>query len=288
MRVNANQGVGLLTCTQGHHSLLLDSRDYWGDVIQEGRPRQTKCRCKAKVFAVTLDYAFLDNGEVSQIEASAECDACGKARRLASLEIDYEPTEALVERPLDPIADPWIKAKRFDAGGYWKIGDLLSVVSFFADEPGAVLHFAGLHEAPRALSKSETIDALHAAGWHELDSTGAAPGWLAEHMSRKPFHLFATNQPVEFPENLRDCWKRIPVVQLKNPTRINCNRGQGWMYSVRYAEDVFRDGELVPQPAEFLAFARRLIVSLRAHFASPLGPRSLHNPDEYERLKDHR
>jgi hypothetical protein len=283
VRVNANQGVGLVTCTQGHHSLLLDSRDHWGDVIQGGRPRQTKCRCKAKVFAVSLDYTFReDGGAVSHVEAHAECDACGKSRRLMSLEIDYEPTDALVERPLDPITDPWIKAKRFSAGGYWKVDDLFRVVSLFAEEPGAVLYFAGWDEAPRALSKRETIDALHGAGWHAV----AGQDWFAERRSRKLFYLFATNQPLELPENPRDCWKRLPVVQVKSPQGMNCSRGHGWMYSVRYAEEVFRDGKPVPQSAEFLTFARRLIAALRTYFSSPLGPHSLYNPDEYERLKD--
>jgi hypothetical protein len=40
IRLFRDERVGLLTCKAGHHSLLLDSRDYWIDVLQDGRPEE--------------------------------------------------------------------------------------------------------------------------------------------------------------------------------------------------------------------------------------------------------
>ena len=68
LRVDKNEQVGLATCTAGHDSLLLDSRDYWAEVIQDGRPPITKCRCKSNRFLLSLHYQFRAEGDVASVE----------------------------------------------------------------------------------------------------------------------------------------------------------------------------------------------------------------------------
>ena len=89
VRVDKNEQVGLATCTAGHDSLLLDSRDYWAEVIQDGRPPIAKCRCKSKRFLLSLHYQFRAEGDVASVEEvygaqpipSAPCGSLETGRR---------------------------------------------------------------------------------------------------------------------------------------------------------------------------------------------------------------
>ena len=61
--------------------------------------------------------------------------------------------------------------------------------------------------------------------------------------------------------------------------------GTGYLYYIRYAEEVFREGKVVAQPSAFVDFAHRLTDSLRSEFASARGKYAVDNPEEYERLE---
>ena len=143
-------GADSPNCEAGDHSLLLDSRDYWLDVIQERRPREAKCRCGGKAFEVVLDYSFRDGTRVVRsVGVSGRCCACATERRLADFEIDYEPTDTLVSTPLDPCEVPWVKPKRISLTALWTPGDLDRFVSHATRAEEAVLYFAGRQEKPR-------------------------------------------------------------------------------------------------------------------------------------------
>src|ERR1019366_8620206 len=143
VRANATQSVGLACCTNGHNAFLLDSRDVWFDVIQDSKPRQLHCRCKAHVFGLSVDYAFREGTQtVGAVSVHARCTACGAARDVFDVEIDYEPTDPLVARPLDPVDDPWLKAERVELTGLWQPRDFVRVLRFAADLPKARPLFA--------------------------------------------------------------------------------------------------------------------------------------------------
>src|SRR5277367_2208314 len=96
VRLFRDERVGLLTFKAGHHSLLLDSRDYWIDVLQDGRPKQSRCRCGGTVFRVDLVYEFRENGDVRSVEVSPICAECNRAQSPLLFEINYGPTTKLV------------------------------------------------------------------------------------------------------------------------------------------------------------------------------------------------
>src|SRR5271170_1099743 len=89
VRLDRYEQVGLLTCPAGHHSLLLDSRDYWADVLQEGRPEQIKCLCGESLLQVDLIYDFREDGGVRCVDVSLSCCVCGRKNNGTSFEINY-------------------------------------------------------------------------------------------------------------------------------------------------------------------------------------------------------
>jgi len=123
LRIKRDEQVGLLTCIAGHHSLLLDSRDYWADALQDGRPKLSRCRCGSTTFRVDLQYEFRDTGEVRHIQIEPHCSLCGRGQQPVNLDVKYSPTDDLVSRPIDPIEQPWLQPKRRTITSFWKPAD---------------------------------------------------------------------------------------------------------------------------------------------------------------------
>jgi hypothetical protein len=80
VRLERDEQVGLLTCPARHYSLLLDSRDHWAAILQEGRPKQVRCRCGELLFRVELAYDFRDSGEVRCVDVMLNCCSCGREK----------------------------------------------------------------------------------------------------------------------------------------------------------------------------------------------------------------
>src|SRR2546430_10598591 len=87
VRINRDEQVGLITCAAGHHSLLLDSRDFWADALQDGRPKVSRCRCGGKLFQLSLEYEFRDSGDVRTIQIKPSCSSCGRPQVLVVVDI---------------------------------------------------------------------------------------------------------------------------------------------------------------------------------------------------------
>jgi hypothetical protein len=265
VRIDANEQVALLTCDAGHSSLLLDSADYWGDIIQDGRPPERKCRCGGKVWAVSLSYDLReDQKTVRGIEVTLTCEACRTERAPVRFEIDYAPTDALIDRPLTPCTDPWLKAKRVVLTALWTPSDLERFVRHAAQQEGASVFVAGWREAPARW------DGVSLAARVDLE---------------RVFDVFMTNTEVTFPDNLRDSWKALPVVHVGNPIRMNYTTGTGLLHYVEYAEETFQGPRVTAQPARFLAYARGLRAWLLETYSSARGKNTADNPDEHERLR---
>ena len=269
IRASATEGVGLATCGAGHHSFLLDSREVWADVIQAGRPKELRCRCKGRTFTLAVDYTFRDDAKtVRAVSVRARCTACAAERAVFDGEIDYEPTDELVARPLDPVEDPWVKARRVELTGLWTPEDVEQTLRFIGSLPEAQVYFAGAGEAPRALS-AEAARALTVAAVRD----------------RRSYHLFFACTPLSFPANLRDAWRHLAAVHLGAPIRMNYRTGLADLYYVTYATEDLVAANVVPRSTAFLTFAERIRSWLQSAFVSDRGKNTIDNPSEYQRLR---
>ena len=264
LRVDAVEGIGLATCTRGHSLLMLDSRDHWLDAIQERKPRELKCRCGHRSFALEFKYA-LEDGGVRSVKPIARCTACAARIETMSVDIDYEPTALLLERPLDPIDDPWSKPRRRSLTALWRREDALDFVRYAAKEAGASAWLEVFQMPPRRVDQVELERAVT-----------SEHGYLAA--------AFSTSH-VDVGASLRDAWKTGPFVQLSSPTRIHYETGVGSMYYVEWAEEVLRNGAIERQSDEFSRLAARIEAFLRERFVSTRGRDACDAPSEYARLK---
>jgi hypothetical protein len=265
VRANAVESAGLATCDQGHPSLLLDSRDVWAHVIQAARPREIRCRCQQRTFYLTVDYDFREGTRtVRAFVVRARCATCAAWRDVFAADVDYEPADVLIERPLDPVDDPWRKARWVEVTGLWKPEDLERLLRFVGALPGARIAFASWQQAPRELTADAAV--------------------LAAREARTYSFAFAAAD-VTLPVEMSDAWKDLPVVHVGTPTMMHYATGVAELYYVRYALERLADGAVIPQPPAFLAFAARIRAWLAAEFVSARGKNTADNPAEYQRLK---
>lgn len=264
MRVDREEQVALLTCSKEHHSFLLDSSDHWDDVVQDGKPREKRCRCGSREYDVELGYELRDDGDVRTVALELHCASCGRQVTATTFEIDYAPTDALLSQPLEPCEEPWLIAKRTEVTGLWVREDLQVLVRYLAESENALCYYAGFKERPSLA----TLPAINAA--------------VAK---QQVFHLYFSKREIEFPANLNDCWKRLPVIHASSPTNMIYKTGPALLYYVRWADQFIVDRRIVPQEPELLTLADRLLTWLRAHFSSARGKRAFDNRAEYERLK---
>jgi len=131
LRVLTDEAVVLARCVgcERHH-LVLDSEDYWFDLIQASCPRLRKCACNASIFALSCHYAYRDDGDVRLVDAHSVCTACTKARRQMSVEVDYSRTEDLITRPLRHCERPELRYDMRELSLYLTPTDMASVVGW--------------------------------------------------------------------------------------------------------------------------------------------------------------
>jgi hypothetical protein len=262
VRLNEDEQVGLVTCSAGHHSFLLDSRDYWADVLQNGRPRQIQCRCKGKLFRVELIYDFRADGDVRFVYISPICSACNRERRGVSVKINYGPTAELVSKPLDPIQRPWLRAKTREINSYWKPADAEQFARYLTENLAARM-FRG-------------DDEMQECEIHEV-----------EFYPQLKYDLFFTNVEDFAPEPGRDPHKRASLLRLTVPFHMMWPSGLALLHYIQWAEELLRGTDVTKQPESFLLFAKHAREWLRQNYLNNRGANCADCPAEYERIAVH-
>jgi hypothetical protein len=88
-RVLKEEGVGLLTTRSDKSYLILDSLDYWYDLIQTAYPKKKKCKCSNEWFRVQFDYLLRENEEdIKSVQITASCTNCVGSPELRPQELE--------------------------------------------------------------------------------------------------------------------------------------------------------------------------------------------------------
>lgn len=143
VRLNTREGVGLLSTEHEEHYLILDSNEYWFDVIQSEYPKKVKCSCKNEFFTVTFDYQMRENEpqEVKNINIELVCCACKKAKKpIHFAQIDYTPSENLIHQPILFCKNPKIKLKYKTLSYNWTDEQVLDYLDFLVSELGLKIY----------------------------------------------------------------------------------------------------------------------------------------------------
>ena len=267
VRLDRNEAVGLVTCLSAKHdSLLLDSRDYWLDLIQNGKPREIKCHCKSNAFTASLIYRVEREREaISAVDLNLRCVACGVERLGMTFEIDYEPTDQLVDQPLHPCPNPWLKPKRVSITALWKPYDLLrfgkAALAYPESRAYLVKHGEG---QPVPVNDYTQFEFLCTSQASEAILTNTGPPSL---------------------DRTRRGSRDHPELCVSCPTTMTYPTGTGHLYYIEYAKQIVQGMDVVAQPDTFLDFAEQMTIWLKEHFISTRGRNTADNPAEFSRLR---
>ena len=93
LRVLKEEGVGLLTTKSDKSYFILDSLDYWYDLIQTTYPKKRKCKCSSEWFRVQFDYLLREDvADIKRVQIAASCTNCGKNSKMMSVDFKYSQT----------------------------------------------------------------------------------------------------------------------------------------------------------------------------------------------------
>lgn len=135
VRLLKDDGVGLLTTKNEDNYLILDSLDYWYDLIQNEYPKKKKCTCKNEWFKVQFEYIIrLNTDDFRKIQIITTCTNCNKTAKPVAIDIDYSPTNHLFSNPLIYCDKPNLKYKFSELTSYWSGDNLKDFLSFIFND----------------------------------------------------------------------------------------------------------------------------------------------------------
>lgn len=264
VRLRKDERIGLLTCVEGHHSLLADSRDYWADITQGKKPKQSKCKCGSSFFNVHLGYEFRETGDVRSIEVTPTCADCNRPQLPMLCEIKYSPTESLVTHPLDAIDEPWLYAKRKEITCYWQPADASEFASYMTRSLKArVFRHVG----------NDRIEECR------LEDIQFFPDLKSD--------VYFTNEAHLLPSfSHREPHRAAPFLRLSTPFHmlLSFPDNVALLHYVEYFEEVPRGAGIEKQPLSFLDFALQCRKWLGQNYLSFRGRDTADNPTEYARI----
>lgn len=276
-----DEGVAAARCLKcDRNYLLLDSGDYWFDVIQQGYPRPGRCGCKGTAFRLRVDYEFRDDGDVGSVDVWSTCAACGKSRRQFDADIDYAPTAHLVDAPLTYCKNPRVLYDLKELTLYAKRADIARVVRFLHDDGGC--HFiACLRENDSWEVRSVDVDEAEQAILKETEFS-LRYTWIYA----TPRSIKVPGRTVERSRNEDAFWKRREIIRISSPTRMllgSFGTRPSLLYYVQYSNEYVQNERVTPKSQRFRDLAARLVDWLQSEFVTWRGPNCFDNPQEHQR-----
>jgi hypothetical protein len=277
-----DEQLGTARCEGCHRDyLLLDSEDYWFDVIQKGYPRLSRCSvCKSTSFRLSFDYAFRDNGDVRAVAVWTTCASCEKRVRRMTIDIDYDGTRALIEEPLRYCSQPKVLYDLKEFTFYVTRDDFAGVVDYLGGNAGATW-LAWVSEEQRWVQKSLQRDEVRRL-------VQSDPGRLRP---EKFMQIYCMLKPIAVPESEVATskqedrfWKRNEIIRLRAPTHMVLGSNLGLLFYVNFSCEFVDDGKVTRKSREFCALADRFVEWLKAHFVSWRGPNCFDTPQENRRM----
>lgn len=246
VRYMRNESVGILCTPTGKSYFLLDSKDYWYDLIQENYPPVMKCSCKNDRFNLTFIYTpRVGTDDFREVSIDCSCTVCKKTKRLPAIKIDYSPSARLLEQPITFCKQPKIKYKTYSLKGYWSAEELTGLVQYLLEKNLSVYCWCWDSKDGKRCVKELSETELYAL------LTGNGEPYVAVYFSEEPLeHIpdaIYSNEKGVFVR--QDIWRKYCVIELHAPFMVMT---YGKFYQMEFCSEYLdKEGEIVPKPASF-------------------------------------
>lgn len=255
IRYIRNENAGLLTTRSKKSYLILDSIDYWYDLIQEKYPAKQKCRCKNDYFKLSFDYVpRVGTDDYRGIELTSCCTECGRQKKFAAVDIDYSPTEQLFEQPITYCERPKILYQTYCVRGYWKEGAFRDLIGFLSHKDMLIYcwHWSGDKEKKRCV-KRFAAEELKAFLFTEKRN------YLQIYFSMEPLDeliaaQFSNDQGVYME---RDLWRKKELISINAPLMVAAE-GAGLFYTMNFCGEYLEAGQVKAKGEPFRQLAEEI------------------------------
>lgn len=256
-----DENVGALTTRSEKSYLILDSIDYWYDIIQKRYPPKQKCSCKNDYFKLCFDYVTRKGtDDYRAVELTSRCVKCGKEKKFAKIDIDYSPTAQLFEQPITYCKKPKIKYKTYSLKGYWKEGELKNLIEFLLQKPLLIYCWHWNRTEKKRYVRKLTAEELRNFLFVEKER------YLSIYFSAEPLEAPLANS---FSDDRgiyvdRDIWRKKEIIVLENPLLVS---GYGDFYSMLFCSEYInsagevkkKDKHFCQLAQEFLAYSKKVL-----------------------------
>jgi hypothetical protein len=270
--------VATVRCAKcNRHYLLLDSGDYWFDVIQAGYPKLTTCTCKGTLFRIELDYRLRDDGDVERVTVSTRCVACRKSQRRMGIDVDYSPTRRLLQKPLVPCKNPDIRYDLVELSLYAKAADIARIAQWLAEHGCS---FAGsIRERDDFVVKQFSIDEVTERITRKVSYL---PHYLQFYAMPKRRVIRAAE--ISTARKEAAFWKRNELIRISSPGAIVWGSRTGQHYDIQFSGEFIRGQSVVAKSSRFRKLTAALLQWLSTQFVSWRGSDCFDNEQIHRRL----
>lgn len=251
VRYIRDENAGIITTATNKSYFLLDSGDYWYDLIQEKYPPALKCSCKNDRFNLTFGYTPREDTEdFKAVNITCRCTVCQKPKKLSTIKIDYSPSSGIFESPITFCKQPKIKYKTYSLKGYWSEKELLSIAGYFLQNNLFVYCWYWNSELTQRFFKELSAD--------ELNSflTGNNARFIAIYFSQEPLDALTAQASSDEKGILvpHDIWRKKCIFLLHGPCAV---MSYGMFYSMDFCSEYLdKSGNIVKKPASFCALVQ--------------------------------
>lgn len=277
-RWRRDEGVGLLTTKGDVSYLVLDSVDYWFEVIHYSYPKKQACRCKSTWFSFQFDFVPRSGTEdFRSVSIRGSCSSCGQEKKFGSIDLDYSPTQHLLDSPITFCKNPKLKCAISRLNGYWTKDDRVRFISFLADD--LKLHVSCWYW--NKATKKRQFEKLSGSNRPRLLSSEL--NYLTYYFSVGPQQLETSmvDGGIYVEDNP---WQKYELIQLNAPMKMALKNGLGDLYYVYFSTQYIDAGVVRDKSESFIELSGKITEWMKSCFVEKRGRDCFDSALEYDRL----
>jgi len=254
IRFDGSGQAGMLYSRSGKAYFVVDSADYWYDMIQTSIPPAKKCACKNAWFTVKFEYVKREEyDDFREVIIHLTCTECGKAKRIP-VQIDYGPTDALYDKPITFCEKPVIKYKLQSATGYWDNAGLEKYLEYMCNMLGLKAMCWYWRAGKRYAEYVDTERLLAIAQKDKKD------WYISILFMQKEVALGELIKETDGADKKgcclkRDIWRNREMIELSSPLNMI---GYGKLYYINLCTQFIDKGNVADKSDEFKALVKTM------------------------------
>lgn len=282
VRLLKDEGVGLLTTKNEENFLILDSIDYWFDLIQQEYPKKKKCSCKNEWFTVSFSYIPRERTEdIREVKIITTCTKCSKVSKPISIDINYSPTKELIKNPITFCENPNIKYKIQELTSFWSGENLKDFLQFiFQDLNLNVYCWFSQHPDNNYRFEKVTFDKAMQiiTVYHKY----LAFIFSSNELNTENYIILNESNGVYLKNEI---WKRGEIIELSFPYVMI---GYELLYYIKFCNQYLDKGNVKDKSEQFENITTKLRKWLKDKFINKRGTNCFDGQEAYDKFLNNR